>query len=203
MKKVTIVDYNVGNIRSLLNALDHLQMDAKLVSDPAELIKAERVILPGVGAVSEAMDRLEKTGLGDTLKELARASRPILGVCLGMQLLCNFSEENGGRKCLELIDANVLRFTPKVDIKIPHIGWNSLNIKRKSKLLDGVENGADVYFVHSFYVSCVHEEDVLSTTEHGIHFSSMIANENVYGAQFHPEKSQNAGLQILKNFSLI
>ena len=197
---VAIIDYGLGNLRSLMNALEAIGTKSDLVSDPESLGQYDRIILPGVGAIAEAMETLTQRGLGEALIERARSGVPILGVCLGMQLLCTRSFEGGEHQALGLIDADVVPFDPEAGLKIPHIGWNSIEPAKDHRLLDGVEPGTDVYFVHSYYVQCRCKDDALASTDYGTNFTSMIARHNVVGAQFHPEKSQFAGLRMLENF---
>ena len=197
---VAIVDYGLGNLRSLMNALEAIGTKSYLVSDAETLGRYDRIILPGVGAIAEAMETLTQRGLGEAVIERAREGVPILGVCLGMQLLCRRSFEGGEHQALGLIDADVVPFDPEAGLKIPHIGWNSIEPEQDHKLLVGVEPGTDVYFVHSYHVQCRCQEDALASTNYGTKFTSMIARDNVLGAQFHPEKSQFAGLRMLENF---
>lgn len=197
---IAIVDYDLGNLRSLANALDAVGSSGDLVSDPDKLAHYERLILPGVGAIAEAMKSLNASGMKDALLERHRAGVPIFGVCLGMQLLCSRSFEDGEHEALGLVDAEVVPISPASGLKIPHIGWNAIEPQKPHPIIDGVEPGTDVYFVHSYVVRCANKQDVLATTTYGDEFASMMAKENVVGAQFHPEKSQFAGLRMLENF---
>jgi glutamine amidotransferase len=197
---LAIVDYGLGNLRSLSNAIEAVGAVPELVSDPDTLHNADRIILPGVGAAAEALACLRACGLNEAIKEAAGRGVPLLGVCLGMQLLCTRSFEEGEHEALNLIDADVVRFDDGSGLKVPHIGWNSITPAKDHALLADVPAGSDVYFVHSYYVSCRDQRDVLASTDYGVEFASMIARDNVLGAQFHPEKSQFPGLKILANF---
>ena len=197
MGYTAIVDYGVGNLKSVANAMAYVGQRTLVTGAPGELERADAVILPGVGAVPDAADKLRRTGLDKCL--LSQAGRkPILGICLGMQLLLDRGEE--GRDCegLGLVGGTVKRIQTK--FKLPHIGWNSLTFPNSSPLFQGLEDGVYVYFVHS-YCACVrHEEDVIARTEYGASVVAAVAHGGVYGCQFHPEKSGEAGLRILKNF---
>jgi glutamine amidotransferase len=197
---VAIIDYGLGNLFSLANALEAVGGKPVLTSDPDAVLKAERVILPGVGAIAEAVQTLGASGMDETVREVARRGTPLLGVCLGMQLLCSRSTEDGEHEALGIIPADVLRLSEAGGLKVPHIGWNAIEPTREHPLLGGLAPGSDVYFVHSYFVSCRNEADVLAYTEYGARFASMIARDNVMGAQFHPEKSQFVGLKMLENF---
>ncbi len=197
---IAIIDYGVGNLRSLANAIEEIGHEPELIDDPEVLLKADRIILPGVGAIEPAMRTLRTNGFVEPIFECAKRGTPILGVCLGMQLLCTSSYENGTHEALDLIDAEILPFDPDVGLKIPHIGWNSISWDQTHPLLDGIAPSSDVYFVHSFHASCQHDSNVLAWTEYGEKFASMLVKDNILGAQFHPEKSQYVGLKILQNF---
>lgn len=197
---LAIVDYGVGNLGSLMNAMAEIGAEAELVGDADALSGYDRVILPGVGAIAKAMETLRARGLDAALIERAHAGVPMLGVCLGMQLLCTRSFEDGEHEALGLIKADVVPFDRGNGLKVPHIGWNGIEPEKEHPLLRGVAPDADVYFVHSYYVVCRDPGDVLTSTDYGARFASMVARDNVVGAQFHPEKSQAAGLRILKNF---
>lgn len=197
MKTVAIVDYGVGNLKSVSNAMAYIGRDTLITSDPAELERADAVILPGVGAFPDAADKLREHGLDKAV--LAQAGRkPILGICLGMQLLFDWGEE--GKKCegLGLVSGSVVRI--QTNLKLPHIGWNNLSFPNPSPLFRGLDEGAYVYFVHSYCGCAAREEDVIAVTQYGASVTAAVAHNGVYGCQFHPEKSGEAGLQILKNF---
>lgn len=191
---IAIIDYKMGNLRSVENALRRLGAEFCVTADPDIITRATHVILPGVGSADEAMANLHAAGLPPVIRGLRR---PVLGICLGMQVLCRDSEEGGFTPCLGLFDAHVRRFTPTPELKVPHMGWNRLG-NMESKLLRGLERGATVYFVHSYFAHTC--PDTIATAEHGQLFSAALKYENFYGTQFHPEKSGEVGEQILKNF---
>lgn len=191
---IAIVDYDAGNIRSVCNALDRLGAEYELTADPVLIKAAGRLILPGVGNAKEAMASLEAKGLCDLIKSLRK---PVLGICVGMQIMCRDSEE-GPVEGLGIFDAHVKLFHPSSDAKVPHMGWNSIG-NLDSKLFKSVPGGSYVYFVHSYYPSLC--SDTISTCRHGeTLFSAALKYENFYGTQFHPEKSGDVGERILKNF---
>ncbi len=192
---VTIVDYDTGNLRSVMNALDRLGAGYRLSRNAAEISQAERVLLPGVGAAAPAMARLREYGLADTLQHLRQ---PVLGICLGLQLLCSHSEE-GDTPCLGIFPNRVRRFEadPSQGIKVPHMGWNTI-ARLRSPLFDGVAGDSYVYYVHSYFAEA--DEHTLAVTEHTLPFSGALGRDNYFGCQFHPEKSGPVGEQILSNF---
>lgn len=204
---ITIIDYGVGNLFSLSSSLDYLGLEHRVSGDREDVMKADRIILPGVGAFGDAIDKLRKSGLADTLKEAAAAGRPLLGICLGMQLLFDKSYEYGEHEGLGLIHGEIvpLRGQTKAGLKIPHMGWNSLHLTekgRKHPLLRYTEEGDYVYFVHSYFgQKC--DDGLLAVSEYGIPVTAAAASGNVMGTQFHPEKSGEAGLRILKAFAEI
>ena len=197
MKYTAIVDYGVGNLKSVSNAMAYIGYETRITSDPGELEEAGAIILPGVGAFPDAADKLRETGLNRALTAQA-GRKPILGICLGMQLLFDRGEE--GRECegLSLVGGSVKRI--ETEFKLPHIGWNSLSFQNNSPLFRGLDDGAYVYFVHSFCGCADDEEDVIARTRYGPSVVAAVAHNGVYGCQFHPEKSGEVGLQILKNF---
>ena len=197
MRYTAIVDYGVGNLKSVANAMAYVGQQILVTGDAGELERADAIILPGVGAFPDAAEKLRQTGLDKSL--LAQVGRkPILGICLGMQLLLERGEE--GRDCegLGLVRGSVERI--QTEYKLPHIGWNSLTLQNGSPLFRGLEDGTYVYFVHSYCACARYEEDVIARTEYGPSVVAAVAHDGVYGCQFHPEKSGEAGLQILKNF---
>jgi glutamine amidotransferase len=200
MTSVAIVDYGMGNIRSVLNALREVQAEGELVSDPRDIARRGKLILPGVGAFGAAMDNLRRAGLDQSLEEARRAGAMILGICLGMQLLLDTSDEGGAHVGLNWIKGRVLRFPDRADLRVPHIGWNELRFTRQHALTRDVSDGSDVYFLHSHYCSCDDADDVLATSSYGLEFAAMLARDNVLGIQFHPEKSQQPGISMLRNF---
>jgi glutamine amidotransferase len=196
---IAIVDYGIGNLRSVQKALQRVGATAVVTGDPAALDAAQAVILPGVGAFGDGMSLLQARKLVEPVLRQVDRDKPLLGICLGMQLLFEESEEMGRHRGLGLLPGRVVRF-PEDDLKVPHIGWNQLRV-RKGMLLDGVANGAHAYFVHSYYAAPEEPADVLATTEYGIEFASVVGRGKVLGAQFHPEKSQEVGLRLLSNFA--
>jgi glutamine amidotransferase len=196
---IAIVDYGVGNLRSVQKGLERVGAAAIVTSDPAELDAGQGVILPGVGAFGDAMANLRERALLAPVLRQVEAGKPLLGICLGMQLLFEESEEMGRHRGLGLLRGRVVRF-PEGDLKVPHIGWNQLHAPRGA-VLAGIREGAYAYFVHSYYALPEHSRDVLATTDYGIEFASVVGQGRIWGAQFHPEKSQEVGLQLLQNFS--
>jgi len=191
---IAIIDYEMGNLRSVGNALGRLGAEWKLTADPDEIRKANRVLLPGVGNDAEAMARLRGKNLISVIRDLRH---PVLGICVGMQVMCRHSAE-GDVDCLGIFDANVSRFPDEKDLKVPHVGWNRIN-NIESKLLKGIDRGAYVYYVHSYFANLC--PDTIATTRYGqTMFSAALKYENFYGTQFHPEKSGDVGEQILRNF---
>jgi len=197
---VAVIDYGMGNIWSVQNGLAAVGSDSSIVASPEQVAAFDKIILPGVGAFEDAMKLLCTTGLGAALTEAFQRGVPILGVCLGMQLMCKSSLEDGLHEGLGWIDAAVVLLQGGAHVKVPHMGWNSVAFTRSSALIEGIADKTDFYFVHSYRVACHHAADVLGTSEHGQTFPAMLARENLYAAQFHPEKSQRAGLKLLENF---
>lgn len=197
---IAIIDYDAGNIKSVEKALVHLGAECRLTRDISEIEKADKIILPGVGAFGDAMGRLNQYGLTDAICTAVKKGTPFLGICLGMQVIFDESEESPGVKGLSLLPGKVVRFSGKDGLKVPQIGWNSLKIEKDSKLLEGVSSGDYVYFVHSYYVDAADKGDVVATTGYGETADVAVAHDNVFGCQFHPEKSSAVGLKILKNF---
>jgi imidazole glycerol-phosphate synthase subunit HisH len=205
---IAIVDYGMGNLRSVQKGFEKVGFDAVVTSDPKVLLNAERVVLPGVGAFRDCMRNLEEGGFIEPILKVIQDGKPFLGICLGLQLLFTESEEFGLHKGLNVIPGRVLRFPEGMqeadeELKVPHMGWNQLNVQRQSPLLQGIDGGTNVYFVHSYYVKPEDESVVATTTSYGIDFCSSIWRDNIVAAQFHPEKSQDKGLEMLKNFALM
>lgn len=198
---IAIVDYGVGNLFSLKSSFAAIGYDALVTSDPEVLRAADRLILPGVGAFGDAAQKLKASGLGEVLCEQAAKGKPIMGICLGMQLLFDKSYEYGVHEGLGLISGSVRPISEVIpkDYKIPHIGWNALKFKRKSPIFKYLKDGDHVYFVHSFYAADC-EDAVIADAEYGAELTAAVQNGNVYGCQFHPEKSGNVGLNILRAF---
>ena len=200
---IAIVDYKAGNLTSVRLAFDAIAIEAVPTADPAVLARADRIVFPGVGAAASAMANLRATGLIDTLRARIAAGVPFLGICLGTQILFDRSEEDGGVDALGVLPGTVRKFTPSDPAcKIPHMGWNQVRAARLHPLLDGVPDGSDFYFVHSYYPDPADRGDVIGTTDYaGIVFASMVGRGNVAATQFHVEKSGKTGLQVLRNFA--
>lgn len=196
---IAIIDYGMGNLRSVQKAIERVGGSAAITTDPAVLQQASGLILPGVGAFGDAMANLRDRSLVGPLLGQINDGKPLLGICLGMHLLFDESEEMGRHQGLGVLPGRVLRF-PETELKVPHIGWNQLHLQRQSPLLAGVPDDSYAYFVHSYYVKPESMDMVIATTDYGIDYASMVATGNIYGAQFHPEKSQDIGLQIMRNF---
>ena len=190
---VAIIDYKMGNLRSVENALKRLGAEFCVTADPAVIRAADRVLMPGVGNAAEAMHNLREAGLVEVIRSLRR---PVLGICVGMQVMCRHSEE-GDTPCLGIFDSHVKRFTPTSEQKVPHMGWNKIG-NLESKLFKGLEGGSYVYYVHSYYPELC--PDTIATSTHGVMFSAALKYENFYGTQFHPEKSGDVGERIIENF---
>jgi glutamine amidotransferase len=197
---ITIVDYGAGNLRSVTNAFTHLGADVQTVDSPDGLTGADKVVLPGVGAFGAGMRQLRNAGFIGPLKEIADAGTPLIGICLGLQYLFEWSDEMGRHEGLGLLPGYVTRFPDTAGLKVPHMGWNALNKTCDHPLLAGVPDGGYAYFVHSYYARPADPADVLAQTEYGIAFASVVGRGNVFGIQPHPEKSQSVGLRVLKNF---
>jgi imidazole glycerol-phosphate synthase subunit HisH len=195
---IAIIDYGIGNLRSVQKALELLKIKAVITSDKEVILKSKGIILPGVGAFPDAMVNMKKNELDKVLKVCMVEEKPILGICLGMQLLFDESEELKDTKGLGFIKGKIVKIPGGV--KIPHMGWNNINIEKKCPLLDGVENGSYVYFVHSYYAQVESIDNLNATTTYSEKLTAVVSRENVYGVQFHPEKSGRAGMKILENF---
>ncbi len=197
---IAIIDYDAGNLRSVEKALEVLGSRAVITRNRDEILGADRVILPGVGAFGDAMEKLHQYELVDTIRQAAASGKPFLGICLGLQLLFESSEESPGVEGLSVLPGKILRIPDHPGLKIPHMGWNSLSVTPGARLFRGIENGAYVYFVHSYYCKADDESIVAATTEYSTHIHAAVERGNVFACQFHPEKSGSVGLQILKNF---
>jgi glutamine amidotransferase len=197
---IAIVDYGMGNLRSVQKGLERVGFDAVVTRDVGQMQAARGVVLPGVGAFSACMDNLGKFGLVEPIREIVRQKKPFLGICLGFQLLFSESEEFGKQKGLDLFPGNVVGFRADENLKVPHMGWNRIEKKKDSPFLEGIFSGDYVYFVHSFYVVPDDSSLIATTTDYGSSFVSSIVTERLFACQFHPEKSQELGLRILANF---
>ena len=197
---IAIVDYDAGNIKSVEKALKFLGQDALVTGDGEKILNADKVILPGVGAFGDAMGRLRSTGLDGILHKVAEKGTPFLGICLGLQLLFERSDEAPGVEGLGILRGEILRIPDREGLKIPHMGWNSLHLENNGRLFRGIEENAYVYFVHSYYLKAEDEAIVKASTEYGVHIHASVEKDNVFACQFHPEKSSDVGLKILKNF---
>lgn len=197
---VAVIDYDAGNIKSVLKAFRYLGQDVELTRDPEIIRRADHVVLPGVGAFGDAMKRLADYGLVDVIRQVADDGTPFLGICLGLQLLFDSSEESPGAVGLGILKGTNIRFTEAPGYKIPQIGWNSLHLQNNGRLFEGIEDGAFVYFVHSFYAVAENEKVVKATCTYTDVATASVEMRNVFACQFHPEKSGNVGLQILRNF---
>ena len=203
---IAIVNYQAGNLTSVQRALSYLGYESKITSNPSEILKAKRVIFPGVGAAGTAMEDLKKTGMGETLKEIYLRKIPLLGICLGTQVIFEYSEEDN-TPCLGILSGTVKAFPyPLKDpeegeiLKVPHMGWNYVEFIKPHPVFVNIPPGAEFYFVHSYYPSPQYPEDIFGITDYGIKFSSVVASKSLVAVQFHPEKSGGPGLKILDNF---
>ncbi|MDR1760678.1 MAG: imidazole glycerol phosphate synthase subunit HisH [Fibrobacter sp.] len=201
MASLIVVDYGAGNRVSVVNAFRALGIEAKPSADPGEIRNADRVVFPGVGAAASAMERLSQTGIAGALRAVVESGKPLLGICLGCQIILDESEEDGGTKTLGLISGRAVRFKEEKGIKIPHMGWNQVSYPKMHPIFKNIKSGSDFYFVHSYYPQ-VSSEFVFGETVYGTQkFPSLIGKDNLIAAQFHLEKSGDAGLEVLKNFS--
>jgi glutamine amidotransferase len=198
---IAIIDYGMGNLRSVQKGFEKVGHQAVITSDPAQLAAATKVVLPGVGAFEDAMSELGHRGLIKPILAAIDAGKPFLGICLGLQLLFETGYENGRHRGLGVLAGDVVRFDLPPEYTVPHIGWNQLNIRRRPPVLEGLAEGTYVYFVHSYYVVPGEAQVIATETDYGKPFCSMIWRENIYATQFHPEKSQSDGLRILRNFA--
>jgi imidazole glycerol-phosphate synthase subunit HisH len=197
---ITIIDYNAGNIRSVLRACAEVGAEAITTSDPATIAKAEKIIFPGVGAAPSAMEYLSKMGLDTALKNAFKEGIPILGICIGAQIVLDSSEE-GNQKCLGLVPGKTVRFRIKNKLlKIPHMGWNEVKVIQQHPLLEGIRAGDEFYFVHSFYPQPAAKKNIYAVSNHGSDFCSAMGSRNLFATQFHPEKSGRLGLQLMERF---
>lgn len=197
---IAIIDYGAGNLQSVKNALDFIGAENKITDNTREILAADKVILPGVGAFGSAMESLNKSGLADAVKEIAKENTPLLGICLGLQLMFEESEESPDVKGLGLFKGKIVKI-PDKGLKIPHMGWNSIMLTKNSRILKNIGDNPFVYFVHSYYLKAEDKSIVSAYTEYGEPLDIAVESSNIFAVQFHPEKSGSAGLNILKNFA--
>lgn len=197
---IAIVDYGMGNLRSVQKGLERAGFQAEVTRDPSRIAEAQGVVLPGVGAFHACMGNLRRFGLVDVIQDVVLRKRPFLGICLGLQLLFDESEEFGSPDGLGLVPGKVCGFAPSEGVKVPHMGWNAIRARKATRFLEGIDDSAQVYFVHSFYAVPADESVVATVSSHGTSFVSSIATDHLFACQFHPEKSQAVGLRILGNF---
>lgn len=200
---ISIIDYDAGNLKSVEKALEYLGEPCKVTRDRDEILCSDKVILPGVGAFGDAMEKLKSFGLVQTIYDVVDKKIPFLGICLGLQLMFERSDESDGVSGLGLLPGEILRIPDCEGLKIPHMGWNSIKIKEGTKLFKDIPDESYVYFVHSYYLKAKHPEDVAATTEYSTHIHAAVEHEHIFATQFHPEKSSDIGLKILKNFATL
>lgn len=200
MKDIILIDAGTGNLRSVQKALESIGANVLRTDDPKKVLSGEKIILPGVGAFGDFMSGLRTRGLEDVIKDVVKRGVPLLGICVGMQALFDVGEEMGEHKGLGLLQGKVVKFADSLSVKIPHTGWNQVEARKDASLFGGINSGAYVYFNHSYYCQPWNSSDVLATTDYEINFACAVQRENIFGVQFHPEKSQTVGLRILKNF---
>lgn len=200
--KIGIIDYSSGNLKSVRNALNYVgATDVDIVDKPEKLAICDKIVLPGVGAFRKAMQILNERGFIDALEEEVIVKKKyFFGICLGMQLIMDKSYEHGETEGFKWVRGDVQPFSGKTEFSVPHMGWNDTKINKYDPILEGVENGTDFYYLHSYFVNCKNQEDVLATCNYGFDFAAIIKIDNIYAVQFHPEKSQNFGLKIINNF---
>lgn len=198
---IAIIDYGAGNIQSVYKALKHIGCDAVVTRDKDTILKADGAILPGVGSFGDTMDTMNAHGITQTVLDYVKTEKPFLGICLGLQLLFPESEESKGAKGLSLLEGSITKIPSGEGLKIPHMGWNSLDIKKHDGLFKGIEGNPYVYFVHSYYLDAKDKAIVSAQTEYGVKIDAAVEYKNIIAAQFHPEKSGDVGLKMLKNFS--
>jgi glutamine amidotransferase len=200
IKEIILIDAGTGNLRSVQKALEAVGANVLRTDDPKKVVSGGRVVLPGVGAFGDFMSGLRARGLEEAVNEVAQRGASLLGICVGMQAFFDVGEEMGEHKGLGLLQGKVVKFADSLSVKIPHTGWNQLEAKKDTRLFDQVNNGAYVYFNHSYYCQPQNSSDVIATTDYGMNYACAVQRENIYGVQFHPEKSQAVGLKVLKNF---
>jgi glutamine amidotransferase len=201
---LSIIDYSMGNLRSVQKAFELLGVPARIIQTPAEIRQADKLILPGVGAFADAIAVLQASGQADAIKDFVQTGRPFLGICLGLQLLMQTGYEDGQHAGLGLVPGDCVRFTvdqPPLNLKVPHMGWNSVQARQDVPLFKGMPRGTHFYFVHSYYVRPTDQRHIAARADYGGEFTAAISKDNIMAVQFHPEKSQAAGRMILKNFA--
>ncbi len=199
---IAIIDYGVGNLASVNKAFSFIGYQSLITSEPDEILSAERVVLPGVGAFADAMNSLEKNGMIPVINKVVEKGTPFLGICLGMQLFFDYSTEGGERvPGLGLLNGSITQFPLDMGLKVPHMGWNSLSIRQNDGIFKGIKENSYVYFVHSYYLTAENPSDVAATCDYGIRYDAAVSKGNIMGTQFHPEKSGDVGLNILRNFA--
>lgn len=198
---IAIIDYDAGNIRSVENAFNYIGQETVVTRDKDIILNADKVVLPGVGSFGDAMDKLKKYNLIGTIEDVCSKGTPFIGICLGLQLLFKSSDESKGVSGLGILDGEILRIPDAPGLKIPHIGWNSLDISPDGRLFKDIDNQSYVYFVHSYYLKAQEEAIVKASTEYGCHIHASVEKNNIFACQFHPEKSGDVGLKILSNFA--
>ncbi len=198
---IAIIDYDAGNLKSVEKAFAYIKEECVVTRDRDVILNADKVVLPGVGSFGDAMEKLHKYDLVDTIKEVVDKKTPFLGICLGLQLLFEESDETPGVKGLGILKGKIKRIPKVGDLKVPHMGWNSLKLSGDGKLFKGIPDGEYVYFVHSYYLEAEDENIVKASTEYGTHIHASVEQDNVFACQYHPEKSSDAGLLMLKNFA--
>ncbi len=196
---IAIIDCEIGNLRSVQKAFEFIGVKAKVTSDPGAILSARAVVLPGVGAFRDAMAFLNEAGLDGVIRNIVGSGMPFLGICLGMQMFADVSEEGGEMRGLGLLPGRVVKLPENV--KVPEMGWNTAEVKKETPVLKDIPADARFYFAHSYYFAPVSSSDIVAVTDYGVEFASVVARDNVFGTQFHPEKSGQHGLQILKNFA--
>lgn len=197
---IAMIDYDAGNIKSVEKALQKLGADVVITKDPQVILNAEKVILPGVGSFGDAMNNLKKYGLDEVIHQVVENGTPFLGICLGLQLLFERSDESPEVVGLGILEGEILRIPDAEGLKIPHMGWNSLHLQNNGRLFKGLKENDYVYFVHSYYLKAEDESIVKATTNYSVNIHASVEKDNVFACQFHPEKSSDVGLHILKNF---
>jgi glutamine amidotransferase len=200
MNDVILIDAGTGNLRSVQKALESIGANVERTDHPQKVLSGRGVVLPGVGAFGNFMSGLRERGLEDAIKDAAKRGIPLLGICVGMQALFEIGEEMGTHAGLGLLMGKVVRFAESLSVKIPHTGWNQVEVKKEAQLFNEIKAGAYVYFNHSYYCQAWNSSDIIATTDYGLTFACAVQRENIFGVQFHPEKSQMVGLRILKNF---